>query len=93
MSIKNSNLDALPTLDRRRYLEMAKAQGLHHAITSLHNELKDLELECFEGKKGYQPALFELMKQYRDFSRELWLLNVDHGLDVTMADVEKKRKF
>ena len=59
-------------LNKEKYLNVLNEKGLSEAISLLHHDLKRLEHECFEGKKGYQPEVFETMKKYRDFSRELW---------------------
>lgn len=81
------------TLNKEKYLALAKSQGLYQAITALHHELKELEYECFEGPKGYQPDLYEKLKEFREFSRDLWKLNADQGLDISYADMEKKRGY
>ncbi len=62
----------LPSLDKTKYLEIAKNESLSAAITALHHELWELENECFEGREGWNPELYELLKEYRDFSMELW---------------------
>ena len=59
-------------LDREKYLEIARTEGLPAAITTLHLDSEKLERETFEGQEGWQPALYEYSKQVREFSRELW---------------------
>ena len=59
-------------LDKEKYLRLAKSDGLSAAITQLHLDSNDMEFETFEGTKGYQPELFEYMKEVRKFSVELW---------------------
>lgn len=66
-------------VDRERYLQIYRDQGLSAAITALHHEMWEIEQECFEGRKGYQPELYEDLKKYRDFSRELWELELKEG--------------
>lgn len=61
--------------DKEKYLQMAKTNGLPYAITELHNELRELEHETFEGNAGYQPELWEKLKDIRNFSIELWNLH------------------
>ncbi|MGE0614969.1 MAG: hypothetical protein AB7P04_04960 [Bacteriovoracia bacterium] len=62
-------------LDREKYLKIMRAQGYSAAITQLHHDMESMEFEAFEGSKGYQPELYEDIKKFRDFSRELWELN------------------
>jgi hypothetical protein len=59
-------------LDKDKFLTILRNEGLSAAITALHKEKNELELDTFEGPEGYQPALFELVREYCDFSRELW---------------------
>jgi hypothetical protein len=59
-------------LDRDKYLSILKAEGLSTAITSLHHDLWELEKECFEGRDGWKPELYEDIKKFRAFSIELW---------------------
>jgi len=59
-------------LDKEKYIQILKTQGLSAAITTLHRDSDVLELETFEGQKGYQPEMYEDLKGIRDFSRELW---------------------
>ena len=59
-------------LDKDKYLRILKSEGLSAAITRLHLDSNDVEFEIFEGTNGYQPDLFEYMKEVRRFSVELW---------------------
>jgi hypothetical protein len=59
-------------LDKEKYLQIMKSQGLSAALTTLHNDTNVLEIESFEGQKGWQPELYEYLKEVRDFSRDLW---------------------
>lgn len=61
-----------PQFDREKYLMILKAEGLPAALTALHKDIERLEFETFEGREGWQPEIFEQLKQIRDFSRELW---------------------
>jgi hypothetical protein len=59
-------------LDKEKYYRILKSEGLSAAITQLHRDSNELEFELFEGAKGYQPDLWEYMKEVRRFSVELW---------------------
>ena len=59
-------------LNKEKYLIIHKNQGLHAAISALHEDMELLEFECFEGPNGYSPELYEDLKHFRTFSRELW---------------------
>ncbi len=61
-----------PQFDREKYLMILKAEGLPAALTALHKDIERIEFETFEGREGWQPEIFEQLKQIRDFSRELW---------------------
>jgi hypothetical protein len=60
------------TIDREKYLEIAKNDGISAAITTLHLDTERMEFETFEGQAGYRPELFEHLKKVREFSCELW---------------------
>lgn len=59
-------------IDKEKYIQIARSQGANAAITRLHLDTDLIENESFEGKKGWDPELFEQIKKIRDFSRELW---------------------
>ena len=59
-------------LNKEKYLRIARDRGVHAALTELHRDTNEWELETFEGEKGWQPQLWESLKSVRDFSRELW---------------------
>lgn len=59
-------------LDKQKYLDIVKANGLHAALTELHRDKEQLEFVTFEGEKGYQPQLWAMVQEYCEFSRELW---------------------
>lgn len=61
-----------PKFDREKYLMILQAEGLNAALTALHREIERLEFETFEGREGWQPEIFEQLKEIRTFSRELW---------------------
>ena len=65
------------TLDREKYFTVLRKDGLSTALTALHRDMEQLEFECFEGQAGYQPEFYERLKEYRDFSRELWRMNLN----------------
>lgn len=75
--------------DREKYLKIAKSAGISAAITALHLEMEALEMECFEGKNGYRPDLYEDIKTFRNFSRELWELQFDSNYSQHPADQVK----
>lgn len=58
--------------DREKYFLLLKTQGANAALTQLQADMEKWEQEVFETEKGYQPELFQDLKQARDFSRELW---------------------
>ncbi len=59
-------------LSQEKYYQILNSDGLSAALTAIHEDLKELEFECFEGPKGYQPDLYEEIKKLREFSRNLW---------------------
>ena len=59
-------------IDKEKYYAILKAEGLSAALTALHRDTWDLEFETFEGQQGWRPELFEYSKEIREFSRELW---------------------
>jgi hypothetical protein len=60
------------SLDKAKYWEILRTQGLSAAISELHREKEQLEFATFESEAGYRPELFQLVQEYCDFSRELW---------------------
>ncbi len=58
--------------DRHKYEQILRTQGLNTALTVLHHDMERMEQECFEGSQGWQPELYEQIKQFRRFSTELW---------------------
>lgn len=61
-------------LDRQKYVNILKDEGLPSAITALHHDKEKMEQVTFEGNEGYQRRYWEHLEQYRQFSRELWAL-------------------
>ncbi len=59
-------------LDKQKYLNIVEKKGLSEALALLHDDMEALEQECFEGLQGWQPDLYESIKDFRDFSVELW---------------------
>ena len=76
------------TLDRQKYLRLAREKGLAAAITALHHEMHRLEQESFEGSRGWQPELWESIKEFRAFSQELWAMR---DVNEAMSPEEKGR--
>jgi len=64
-------------LDKSFYKSLAKSSGASAAITQLHLDTEKLEIESFEGVKGYQPELVEYLEDVREFSRELWSSSIE----------------
>lgn len=65
-----------PQLDRAKYLEILKAEGLPAALTALHRDSEVLEFQTFEGPGGYKPELYAYLEDVRSFSRELWRVSL-----------------
>lgn len=66
---------AQSSLNKEKYLSIAKTRGHSSALTELHLDMEKLEQKCNEGPNGFQPELFEDLKNYREFSLELWQLD------------------
>ena len=66
-------------LNKEKYLQIARTQGAQAALTQLHKDTERWEYQTFEGDKGYQPEMFEDLKDVRAFSRELWELALKNG--------------
>lgn len=69
--------------DRAKYVSILQSEGLSAALTVLHQDIEQLEYETFEGQGGWKPELFDKLKAIRDFSRELW--------DIQLNSPEKAR--
>jgi hypothetical protein len=65
--------------DRDKYIRILRSEGLNAALTRLHLDTERLELETFEGEKGYQPDMWNDLDQVRGFSRELWQIALQEG--------------
>ena len=63
--------------NQEKYDQILTESGLSAALTQIQNDLKRLEQECFEGKDGYQPEVYEEMKKYRKYSEKLWAQRYD----------------
>ncbi len=59
-------------LDKKKYLTLLESKGLQEVITTLHFDMESLEQECFESAQGWQPDLYDSIKDFRKFSTELW---------------------
>ena len=59
-------------LEKQKYFQILKSEGLSQALTALHRDTERVEYEAFEGRNGYDPALVEYLESVREFSRELW---------------------
>lgn len=59
-------------LDREKYLNIARQEGISTALTALHHDYRDVEFHSFEGPEGYLPDEWKSLQAIRDFSREIW---------------------
>jgi hypothetical protein len=59
-------------LDRDKYRNILKHQGLHEAITALHHDTREWEYNTFEGDEEFDPKDWTHLMEVREFSRELW---------------------
>jgi len=59
-------------IDREKYFRTLKERGLSAALSDLHGEMEEIEQECFNTPDGYRSEIWEDLKKFRDFSRELW---------------------
>lgn len=62
-------------LDREKYLRILKTNGYSAALTQLHLDKNEMEIETFEGQDGYQRDMWNYLQEVRDFSLELWDLS------------------
>ena len=67
-------------LDREKYLQILRVQGLAAALTALHRDRDGFEFETFEGREGYQPKSWSTLLEINQFSRELWDTALQEGL-------------
>lgn len=58
--------------DKEKYLQIMRSSGVNEAITLLHLDIKNWEVEAFEGEEGYQADMIQDLMDVRTFSRELW---------------------
>ena len=63
--------------NRQKYLDIAKKTGFQSAVNQLHQDLWDIEKECFDTPVGYRPDVWKTLNEMRIFSRELW--DMDRG--------------
>ena len=66
-----------PQLDEAKYLQIRDRDGIAAAITTLHNDMRELELQTFETDEGYRPEYWKTLEAMRSFSRVIW----DSGLE------------
>lgn len=66
--------------DREKYLRMVQSQGVDAALTQLHKDTVEWEVESFEGPKGWNPEQWQVLQdEVRSFSRELWEMALRKG--------------
>jgi hypothetical protein len=58
--------------NKEKYLQIAKSESPQAALTQLHRDTERWEYQTFEGNAGYQPQMWEELREVRKFSRELW---------------------
>lgn len=59
-------------IDKEKYYQILRTDGLSAAITALHQDKNQYEYETFEGNEGYQREMWNYLQEICDFSRELW---------------------
>lgn len=59
-------------LDREKYFQIARTEGLNAALTRLYRDTERWEWDTFEGEEGYKPQQWEVLRDVRAFARELW---------------------
>lgn len=67
-------------LDKEKYYQIARAEGLNSALTRLYQDTNHWEWETFEGDLGYQPQQWEVLRDVRAFARELWDTSLNQPL-------------
>jgi len=72
--MSNSELSSIRSIpfDREKYINILNSEGLHPALTALHQDIEQWEKEVFEDGKGFQSQLWDDLKIIRNFSRDLW---------------------
>ncbi|MGK5085003.1 hypothetical protein WDW37_17070 [Bdellovibrionota bacterium FG-1] len=58
--------------DKEKYLQLARTEGAHIALTRLARDTERWEWDTFEGEGGWKPNQFEVLGEVRAFSREIW---------------------
>ncbi|MBC7693263.1 MAG: hypothetical protein H7222_15980 [Methylotenera sp.] len=76
-------------LDREKYYQILKSEGLSAAITTLHRDSTGFEFDTFEGRDGYSREMWDGLFDVREFSRELWNVALEQNL-VDPADKRLK---
>ena len=71
-----SEADQIVKLERVKYLDILKSEGLPAALTALHRDSERMEFETFEGRDGYRADLYAYLEEVRAFSRELWRVSL-----------------
>jgi hypothetical protein len=62
--------------DREKYIRILRSEGLSKALTTLHLDTERWEVGTFEGDQGYQPEMWKDLLKIREFSRELWEIDL-----------------
>ena len=66
-------------LDKEKYIQMARTEGLNAALTRLQRDTELWEWDTFEGEAGWKPDQWEALREVRSFSRELWELGLKNA--------------
>jgi hypothetical protein len=62
--------------EREKYISIAKNETLSKAVATLHQDMWEVEYQCFENVEGYDPQVWKLLTEMRLFSREMWDLKL-----------------
>lgn len=64
------------SFNREKYLGIARTESLSKAVTTLHQDIWEVEYQCFENENGYNAAVWKTLTEMRLFSREMWDLKL-----------------
>jgi hypothetical protein len=69
----------MATLNRQKYLDLVQSQSISAALTALHRDMAIVEYQAFEGNRKHEPEMLDQLNAMRDFSRELWEIDLKRG--------------
>ena len=67
------------SFDKKKYIQILQNEGIAKALTTLHHDTNQWEYQSFEGPEGYQPQMIQDLDQVREFSRELWQMDLERS--------------